>query len=749
MGGRSMVRRITVVLGAAAVLVAASLVGPVGAEMPPVGDWAVGWGAASHEEGAGVAVDGSGNVYATGFFRGTVDFDPGPGTENLTSSGSGKDAFVSKLDSSGGLVWARHWGSTGDDRGYGIAVDGSGNVYTTGAFEGTVDFDPGPATVNLTSSGSGDVFVSKLDSSGNYAWARHWGSTGDDRGYGIAVDGSGNVHTIGAFAGTVDFDPGAPSVDLASSGFDDVFVSKLDSSGTYVWAKAWGATGYDYGFGITVDGSGNVYSTGRFQGTVDFDPGAPSVDLASGGGFDVFVSKLDSSGTYVWAKTWGATGNDAGRGIAVDGSGNVHTVGYFYGTVDFDPGAGTVNLVSGGGIDVFVSKLDSSGTYAWARHWGSTDGDVGRGITVDGTGNVYSTGTFWNTVDFDPGAPSVDLASSGYGDVFVSKLDSSGTYVWARHWGYSGDDAGRGIALDGLGNVHTTGAFKWTVDFDPGPGTLNVTSAGGQDVFVSKLAPSTCNGLPVTWDMTTQGAFTGTLGDDVVLGTDGPDVIDTLAGNDTVCGLGGDDTIKTGAGVDWVDGGDGNDLIRLGARDDTAYGGVGNDVINGGGGADTISGGGDDDVIWDSFGADTAISGDDGDDLFVVGRGDANHFDGGDGSDRVDYRAMPSGVTINLTSGTTARVVGDTFTSIEQARGSKFADAITGTTGDNVLIGYSGDDTIYGMGGDDNLVGDKGDDILYGGFGWDRLVGGNFAETVGDYCLEGENIHPSCEHTAL
>ena len=110
---------------------------------------------------------------------------------------------------------------------------------------------------------------------------------------------------------------------------------------------------------------------------------------------------------------------------------------------------------------------------------------------------------------------------------------------------------------------------------------------------------------------------------------------------------------------------------------------------------------------------------------------------------------MPAGVTVDLSSGATDRVVQDTFTSIEDARGSRHDDVITGNSGDNVLIGDSGDDTIYGMGGSDNLVGDKGDDILDGGFGWDRLVGGNFAETTGDYCLNGENIHSSCEHTAL
>jgi Ca2+-binding RTX toxin-like protein len=434
----------------------------------------------------------------------------------------------------------------------------------------------------------------------------------------------------------------------------------------------------------------------------------------------------------------------------VDGVGNVHTTGRFAAAVDFDPGGGTANLTSAGSFDVFVSKLDSSGDYVWARHWGGTDADYGLGIAVDGSGNVHTIGEFQGTVDFDPGAGTASLASSGSWDVFVSKLDSSGDYGWARHWGSTDGDNGYGIGLDGFGGVLTAGRFQGTVDFDPGPGTLELTSSGTYDAFVTRLVqPATCNGLAVTWDMNTQGAFTGTTGDDVVLGTDGPDVIDTGFGNDTVCAGAGDDVITTRAGVDWVDGGDGADVIRLGARNDTAYGGAGADVINGGGGVDYIEGGPDDDVIWDSFGADTQVYGGLGDDLFVVGRGDANQYKGGEGSDRIDYRFMPAGVTISLNTGTTNRGVADTFSSIEEARGSRHTDVITGDDSANILVGFSGHDWIHGQGGDDNLVGDKGDDTLNGGDGWDRLVGGDYGETTGDYCLEGENIHPTCEHTTL
>jgi hypothetical protein len=160
----------------------------------------------------------------------------------------------------------------------------------------------------------------------------------------VVTDSSGNVYTTGFFSGTVDFDPGAGTANLTSAGSDDSFISKLDSGGNYVWAKQLGGISAELAIGISVDSSGNVYTTGTFQGTADFDPGAGTANLTSAGGDDSFISKLDSSGNYVWAKQLGSTGADVAYGVSVDSSGNVYTTGFFSGTVDFDPGAGTANL---------------------------------------------------------------------------------------------------------------------------------------------------------------------------------------------------------------------------------------------------------------------------------------------------------------------------------------------------------------------------------------------------------------------
>src|SRR5262249_36288313 len=157
---------------------------------------------------------------------------------------------------------------------YSIAVDASGNVYTTGYFTGTADFDPDAGVFNLTAAGSFDIFVSKLSASGNFVWAKVMGGGSDDLGQSISVDASGNVCTTGYFTGTADFDPGAGVFNLTAAGYYDIFVSKLDASGNFAWAKAIGGTGGDEGYSIAIDSSGNVYTTGAFGGTVDFDPNA-------------------------------------------------------------------------------------------------------------------------------------------------------------------------------------------------------------------------------------------------------------------------------------------------------------------------------------------------------------------------------------------------------------------------------------------------------------------------------------------
>ena len=321
-------------------------------------------------------------------------------------------------------------GGAGFDEGRSI-VARDGFVYVTGSFSNTVDFDPGPGTVSLTSAGLRDIFVAKYTDAGALVWAKRMGDSGSDAGNAIVVDGSGNVYLTGSFAGTVDFDPGPGTVSLTSAGLRDIFVSKLDPDGNLAWAKHMGGNNNDFGYGIAVDAAGNVYTTGTFgSGTADFDPGPAIFNLPfAGGSHDIFVSKLDNSGNFVWAKGVGGIFEDGGKSIALDGSGNVYVTGSFRDTVDFDPGPGIANLTSVGGSDIFVTKMTSSGSFVWAKQLGGVANDFGFGIAVDAAGNVYTTGSFVDTVDFDPGPGIANLTSVDYDDIFVSKLDNNGGFL--------------------------------------------------------------------------------------------------------------------------------------------------------------------------------------------------------------------------------------------------------------------------------------------------------------------------------
>ena len=452
--------------------------------------WAKALSGAGSDFGSSVTVDAFGNVYTTGMFEGTADFDPSGGIFNLTSAGN-YDIFISKLDASGNFVWAKAMGGIDYDYGLSITTDAAGNVYSTGYFQGTADFDPGVTTFNLfTIPGANEMFISKLDGSGNFVWAKSLGGTNDDVGFSIVLDTVGNIYTTGYFEGTADFDPGVGTFNLVAVGNSDIFVAKLDAAGNFVWAKAMSGGSNEYGFSINLDAAGNVFTTGYFLGIVDFDPGIGTSTLTAVGTDNVFISKLDAAGNFVWVKGINGPNGERGYSLVTDASGNIYTTGYFYGTTDFDPGSGTFNLTSpNGSSDIFILKLDASGNFVWAKAMGGPNSDRGLSIALDGVGNIYTTGVFDVTADFDPGLGTFYLTSTGFGDIFVSKLDASGNFVWAGSMGgTSGSDEGYSIALDGSGSIYTTGFFWNTADFDPNAPIFNLTSVSSvSDIFVQKI----------------------------------------------------------------------------------------------------------------------------------------------------------------------------------------------------------------------------------------------------------------------
>ncbi|MEZ4937279.1 MAG: SBBP repeat-containing protein [Crocinitomicaceae bacterium] len=453
--------------------------------------------------------------------------------------------------------WAKRISGTGVNYGNVIKTDASGNVYVGGSFNGTAEFNNGGSSYELTSTGSGDLFIAKYDASGNFIWAQRGGMIYDDRiqdlavdavgnvyftgygginstgteramivgslnssgvelwshtftstqgntgGYAIDVDASGlNVYIGGNFNGTVDFDPSTGSTfNLTTSGTNvnrlDAFILKLNTSG--VFADVWQfecPSGNATVNGLTLDATGIVYSTGTYGGSaIDCAPGPATANLNSTAMENIFVSKLDANGNNIWAKQLGAGGAAYGRSIDVDASGNVYTTGDFLFTADFDPGTNTENLIAiATNADVFVSKLDANGDFVWAKSMGGPDTDRAFDIKVEASGNnVYITGMFEGTADFYSGPGQQDLISAGAQDIFVQKLDTNGDFVWAYNLGSVSGDIGRSIDIDDTGNIYLAGDFTATVDFDFSSGTASLSSGGNRSVYFTKWSQSQSN----------------------------------------------------------------------------------------------------------------------------------------------------------------------------------------------------------------------------------------------------------------
>ncbi len=463
-------------------------------------EWVKSFGSASPEMQQvswAITTDASGNVYITGSGRGTIDFDPGTGVGNLNLDADG-DIFVLKLDANGSFLWARTFGSNTPgitEIGYSIVTDPSGNVYTIGIFAGTVDFNPGPGTYNLTSVGLADIFLQKLDSNGNFLWAKSFGADDYEYGYDIVLDLEGSIYTTGYFSGTADFDPDVSATYyLEAEGQTDAFIQKLDSNGNLVWARSFGGQSqFDTNpASIAVDELGNSYAAGTFSGNVDFDPGINTNNQTSSGGVDSFIEKLDASGNFVWAKTFGGAGQDYITSVELDHFGNIYTTGAFEGTVDLDPGIGIDNHNDSGNSDPFIQKLDSNGDLLWAKSYGGYV-EFLMSIAVDSSGNVYSSGTFNGSVDFDPGNGSTILTSHLEDDFYIQKLDSDGNFLWAETFGGDDQDWCKAIDIDHWGNIYTTGFFAGTMDFNNGPGVSNLTPLGYHDAYILKLNQSTAS----------------------------------------------------------------------------------------------------------------------------------------------------------------------------------------------------------------------------------------------------------------
>jgi hypothetical protein len=396
--------------------------------------------------GRDIAVDTSGNVYVTGESSATWGSPVRP-------FAGWRDAFVAKLNKNGDLLWNTFLGGpTYADYGIGIAVDTSGSIYVAGYSNATWGSPIRPFA------GSDDAFVAKLNDNGDLQWNTFLGGSGADRGTDIALDTSGNVYVAGESNGTW----GSPVRPFAGS--NDAFAAKLNNSGALQWNTFLGGLTYaDYGVGIALDTSGNIYVAGYSYGTW----GSPVRAFA--GIDDVFAAKLNNSGVLQWNTFLGSTDYDSAGGLVVDTSGNVYVVGNSYATW------GLPVRPYAGGADAFAAKLNNSGVQQWNAFLGGSGDDFGRDIAVDTSGNVSVTGESSATW----GSPV--RAFAGVRDVFAAKLNNSGALQLNTFLGWSGDDFAGALTVDTSGNVYVTGTSYGTWGSPVHP------FAGSCDAFIAKI----------------------------------------------------------------------------------------------------------------------------------------------------------------------------------------------------------------------------------------------------------------------
>lgn len=447
-----------------------------------------------------ICADAFGNVFVVGDFRGTVDLDPGPDTLEFVSAG-GPDLWITKLDSMGRVLWGHGIGGSGFDRAQSVAALSDGSVVVIGEYQGTVDFDPGPGQLLLTNDPfEVRTFILRLDADGTLVWAYNLGN--GTLPFKVVVDTEDRIYACGYFQGVTDLDPGPGVLQTISNGGSDPWVVKLNSAGDLIWARSFGGPGFDNLLGIALDGFGHLLLTGGFSGNMDADPGPGTFILSAPGANrrDVFVSKWDTTGSFIWARQFTTTNfNTTGLSVCSDPWGNVITTGFFSGNTDFDPGPGTQTLT--GNYDLFVHKMDPDGEFLWVRHYGNPDLGTGEEVRCDADGNIHVVGFVGGTVDFDPG-PGEAIVSSILNSGVLLRLDPSGGFIDVYGWSGNQNVALAGMDLMSDGNVLVCGGFRGTFDIDAGPDTVLVSVVGELDAFALILGRCTVSDEP---DVEVQG----------------------------------------------------------------------------------------------------------------------------------------------------------------------------------------------------------------------------------------------------
>jgi gliding motility-associated-like protein len=488
-------------------------------------DWVKQIGGQGSQGSDAIARDGNGNLFVAGNFNNTItDFDPGAGVETLPYVG-GTDMYVVKFDPNGDFLWARAIAGNNNETPISLKIDASGNLYLYFEFRGTLDADPGASTVPLQSTGvspfpNQDVGIVKLDNDGLFQWARQIGSAVNEYGGRLELDASGNPYLIGVFQADITVSTTSGPALLDNQGGTDVFITRMNPIGDFIWAKSFGGTVtgglnsiQDQGNDIAIS-STHVFATGNVHtstpASIDFDPGAGT---ASRPIFDdtAYILKLTTDGDFadVYLFDGGALENSSnGLQVETDASGNIYAAGNFNGTVDFDPSGGVFEgtHISSFAAGVYLTKLAANGSFLWAKFWNpSSQGFTFADMKLSTSGDIYSLVNVGGIVDADPGPLVYQVSPNSLSILSVSvlKLSNDGDFNWItqafRPLNITSGTLSGGLFIEASGDVYVAGQFSGTVDFDPHACQSNLASVNNSDGFFYKLS-NTAQNICITED---------------------------------------------------------------------------------------------------------------------------------------------------------------------------------------------------------------------------------------------------------
>lgn len=439
------------------------------------------------DQALSVSLDTDGDLLVGGEFSATVDFDPGPGSSEFTADHT--DPFIVKYRDGGSLVWAHHFAGRG--RVTDLATDSAGNVLAVGRFSQSLVID---STLTLQSNHSYDLFAVKLDAGGNLLWAWSIGATGDETPQAIAIDSMGRMAVSGIISTTVDFDPGPGEVSLTTGIDQDSFLALYDSDGQLLWVHLFeqltanGIATSDSAHALAIADNDDIVVGGLYQGTTTFD-GMALTSAAT----DAYLARFDSTGNRLWVRSSAGAGTrKESFSVARADNGDLVVAGLLFGEMDVDPDpVDELWLTSDGSLDLYLARFASNGDLIWAGRIGNSGTELINDLVVGANDSITIAGRYSGTTDFDPGPGEVLSTAMAEWDAYFAHYSSTGQLIAALPLEGSPGPVNPTSAIESLvanpdGDLIAAGFYERTVDFDPGPGVLDLTPSNTKDAFVAR-----------------------------------------------------------------------------------------------------------------------------------------------------------------------------------------------------------------------------------------------------------------------